>query len=72
MKETGAQRTPSEDKVEELRKKGELPEVRFNPNVLTDFTLVGDEKVLFHLLLLGSLFSQFYTWFISASGASGG
>ncbi|CAI5465530.1 unnamed protein product [Closterium sp. Yama58-4] len=44
MAEKGVSERPSAEEVEEVREKGELPDVLFNPNALTEFKLADDPK----------------------------
>ncbi|CAI5968299.1 unnamed protein product [Closterium sp. NIES-65] len=44
MAQKGVSERPSAEEVEELREKAELPDVLFNPNVLTEFKLADDSK----------------------------
>ncbi|CAI5473672.1 unnamed protein product, partial [Closterium sp. Yama58-4] len=44
MAQQGVSERPSAEEVEELREKGELPDVLFNPNALTEFKLADDPK----------------------------
>ncbi|CAI7812304.1 unnamed protein product [Closterium sp. NIES-53] len=45
MAQKGVSERPSAEEVEALREKGELPDVLFNPNALTEFKLADDSKV---------------------------
>ncbi|CAI7920611.1 unnamed protein product [Closterium sp. NIES-54] len=44
MAQKGVSERPSAEEVEALREKGELPDVLFNPNALTEFKLADDSK----------------------------
>ncbi|CAI5508699.1 unnamed protein product [Closterium sp. Naga37s-1] len=44
MAQKGVSERPSAEEVEALKEKGELPDVLFNPNALTEFKLADDSK----------------------------